>query len=148
MENIIAIREKSTEKANVAFREFMTLTEQEFNNRAYNDHSLFKHCNGIELEQVAVSVLQDVAPVTPFRPENICLVSGSRFPDIVAEHYYGVEVKTTEKDHWISTGSSIVESSRIRDVEHIYMLFGKLGGEYAEFKCRPYYRGKFICSMA
>lgn len=137
-ENIIAIKERSTDKANAAFHDFMHLTETEFNNRAKQSPGLYKNCNGSLLEQAAVTVLQDVAPATPFRPENICLVSGSRFPDIVAEHYYGVEVKTTEKDHWISTGSSIVESSRIEDIELIYMLFGKLGGQYAEFKCRPY----------
>jgi hypothetical protein len=99
---------------------------------------LYKKCNGTEIEKVAVDVLKEVAPSTPFRPENIELVSGARFPDIVAEHYYGVEVKSTKDDNWKSTGSSIVESTRIEDVSFIYMLFGKLGGDPAQFKCKPY----------
>ena len=49
-----------------------------------------------------------------------------------------MEVKSTKADSWTSTGSSIVESTRIKEVESIYMLFGKLGGEHAEFRCRPY----------
>lgn len=51
------------------------------------------------------------------------------FPDIVANGYFGVEVKITTKDHWTSTGNSVLESSRIEDVERIYIMFGKLGGE-------------------
>ena len=51
------------------------------------------------------------------------------FPDIVANEYFGVEVKITAKDHWTSTGNSVLESSRIEEVERIYIVFGKLGGE-------------------
>lgn len=82
--------------------------------------------------------LHEVAPQTPFRPEEIKLVSGAKFPDIQAEQYYGVEVKTTASDTWKSVGSSIVESTRIEDVSMIYMLFAKLGGDFAEFRCKPY----------
>lgn len=82
--------------------------------------------------------MHEVAPQTPFRPEEIKLVSGAKFLDFQAEQYYGVEVKTTASDTWKSIGSSIVESTRIEDVSMIYMLFGKLGGDYAEFRCKPY----------
>lgn len=51
------------------------------------------------------------------------------FPDIVANKYFGVEVKMTTNDHWTSTGNSVLESSRIEDVERIYIMFGKLGGK-------------------
>ena len=50
------------------------------------------------------------------------------FPDIIAKKYFGVEVKMTISDHWTSTGNSVLESSRIEDVEKIYVLFGKFGG--------------------
>ncbi len=137
-ENIIAIREKSTEQANRAFRHFMSLAEDEINARAKADQKTYASCTAFELEKLSERVLKDIAPQTPFRPQNIQLVSGAKFPDIVAERYYGVEVKSTEKDHWTSTGSSIVESTRLSDVESIYLLFGKLGGAIPEFKCRPY----------
>ena len=58
------------------------------------------------------------------------------FPDIVAKRYFGVEVKMTSKDHWTSTGNSVLESSR-EDVERIYIMFGKLGGTPG-IKYRPY----------
>ena len=64
--------------------------------------------------------MHEVAPQTPFRPEEIKLVLGAKFPDIQAEQYYGVEVKTTASDTWKSVGSSIVESTRIEDVSMIY----------------------------
>lgn len=59
------------------------------------------------------------------------------FPDIVANKYYGVEVKSTTQNHWTTTGNSILESTRVKDVERIYMMFGKLATPI-EFKCRPY----------
>lgn len=49
-------------------------------------------------------------------------------PDIIANKYFGVEVKMTVGDHWTSNGNSILESSRIEDVERIYIMFGKFGG--------------------
>jgi hypothetical protein len=52
------------------------------------------------------------------------------FPDIVANRFFGVEVKMTTQDHWISTGNSILESLRIADVERIYIVFGKFGGKF------------------
>lgn len=51
------------------------------------------------------------------------------FPDIIANKYFGVEVKMTLSDHWSSTGNSVLESSRIEDVERIYIMFGKFGGK-------------------
>jgi len=51
------------------------------------------------------------------------------FPDIVANGYFGVEVKMTTKDQWTSTGNSVLESSRIEEVERIFILFGKFGGK-------------------
>lgn len=50
------------------------------------------------------------------------------FPDIVAAGYFGVEVKATRKDAWTSIGNSVLESSRVKSVEKIYIFFGKLGG--------------------
>lgn len=52
------------------------------------------------------------------------------FPDIIANKFFGIEVKMTTSNHWTSTGNSILESSRIEDVERIYIMFGKLGGKF------------------
>lgn len=137
-ENIIAIRKRDICKANEAFADFMSLTEKCLNDRVKSDNQLYKDCVGTKMEAVALDALHEVAPQTPFRPEEIKLVSGAKFPDIQAEQYYGVEVKTTLSNTWKSVGSSIVESTRIEDVSMIYMLFAKLGGDFAEFRCKPY----------
>lgn len=57
---------------------------------------------------------------------KIDLISGFKFPDIVANNHYGVEVKTTKQDHWKTTGNSILETTRVDNVEKIYMFFAKL----------------------
>lgn len=50
------------------------------------------------------------------------------FPDIAVEKF-GVEVKFTTNDTWRSVANSVLESTRNADVEHIYLIFGKMGGK-------------------
>lgn len=50
------------------------------------------------------------------------------FPDI-AMGEYGVEVKFTLNDTWRSIANSVLETQRIDTVKHIYIVFGKMGGE-------------------
>lgn len=137
-ENIIQVGGQRTEGTDDAFKDFMCLTQNEFNSRAQKNPKDYRKFTGKSLENVAVSILQEVAPQTPFSADDIKLVSGQCFPDIIAGQHYGVEVKTTDKNHWTSTGSSIIESTRVEGIERIYMLFGKLGGNPPEFRCRPY----------
>ncbi len=59
------------------------------------------------------------------------------FPDIIANQYYGIEVKVTAEDKWISTGNSVAEGTRVEETERIYMFFGKLGGS-PNIIYRPY----------
>jgi len=136
--NIIAIHNTCVAQADAAFKDFMTLTEKEMNDRSVKDASCFKGISAAELEKMSCAVMKEVALSTPFHPDEINLISGHIFPDIVAGKFYGVEVKSTVKDHWTSTGSSIVESTRDEFVEKIYMLFGNLGAKTPSFKCRPY----------
>jgi len=49
------------------------------------------------------------------------------FPDIVIGRL-GVEVKFTENDTWRSVANSVFEGTRSADVEQVYVLFGKMGG--------------------
>ncbi|MBR6283682.1 MAG: hypothetical protein IKR25_05235 [Muribaculaceae bacterium] len=49
------------------------------------------------------------------------------FPDI-AMGEYGVEVKFTLNDTWRSIANSVLETQRIEEVKHIYIVFGKMGG--------------------
>ena len=137
-ENIISIRHKNKLIADNAFADFMSLTEGHLNQLSQENPSKFSNLSSSELEHISVTAMKEVSPQTPFRSEEILLVSAQTFPDIIAEKYYGVEVKSTKQNHWTSTGSSIVESTRNQCVDNIYMLFGKLGGNPPEFKCKPY----------
>ena len=50
------------------------------------------------------------------------------FPDIVLGKF-GIEVKFTMNDTWRSVANSIFESTRSESVKHVYIVFGKMGGE-------------------
>jgi len=50
------------------------------------------------------------------------------FPDISLGEF-GIEVKFTTNDTWRSIANSIFEGMRDLSVEHIYLIFGKMGGE-------------------
>ncbi|MFR2028091.1 MAG: hypothetical protein ACLS44_00245 [Christensenellales bacterium] len=123
-----------------AIPEFVSLMKHadEFLNRdALQRPKYYANRGGNPLEDDVKAALDECAKGTPFE-NTIEKVSGQKFPDIVAAKFYGVEVKSTKENHWTSTGSSILESSRIASVERIFMTFGKLGGNPIEFLSRPY----------
>jgi hypothetical protein len=49
------------------------------------------------------------------------------FPDIAAGRF-GIEVKFTTKDTWLSIANSVLETNRVAEVENIFVVFGKMGG--------------------
>lgn len=118
------------------FADLMRRTDILLNKEALSNPEYYKRRGGSPLEDDVKVVLDECAKGTTFAG-TIEKISGQRFPDIVAAKFYGVEVKSTKEDHWTSTGSSILESSRVQDVERIYMTFGKLGGQ-VQFLSRPY----------
>ena len=111
-----------------------TLTELNFN--AVKSPKLISTLAGNKLEPYVRDVMTDLAIGTVFE-NSIELIGGQKFPDIIAKKYYGIEVKTTTQNHWKTTGNSVLESTRIEDVERIFMLFAKLASPI-EFRCRPY----------
>jgi len=52
------------------------------------------------------------------------------FPDVAIQNC-GIEVKFTTSDSWRSVANSVLESNRVEEVEHVYLMFGKMGGEPA-----------------
>lgn len=136
--NIIAIRKRDITLAHEAFTNLMSRTEHILNTEAKANPNDYKKLTSSTLEPCAVEKIKLACVDSPFDPNEVKLISGQRFPDIIADKYYGIEVKSTKENHWTSTGSSIVETTRVSDVDDIYMLFGKLGGDVPEFKCRPY----------
>ena len=125
---------------NPSFEEFKSLmvkTDAILNQDARKRPDYYVLRGGNPLEDDVKRALDESAKGTPFAG-TIKKVSGQKFPDIVAAKLYGVEVKSTKDDHWTSTGSSILETTRVTGVERIYMTFGKLGGRPIEFLSKPY----------
>lgn len=118
------------------FRNLMVEADNLLNEKAKDTEDYFIGRNGKLLESDVYAALNECAKHTPFNG-SISLVSGSSFPDIVANKFYGVEVKSTKENHWTSIGSSILESTRISDVQRIFLTFGKLG-KPVKFLSRPY----------
>lgn len=87
-----------------------------------------KNVSSTYFETIVFEQMCEAAKDTPFKG-TIRQTGTYAFPDIIANKYFGVEVKMTANDHWTSTGNSVLESSRIEDVERIYIVFGKLGGK-------------------
>ena len=78
----------------------------------------------------ALKKIQSHNKSEPYSNWEIELVSGGKFPDITAEiqakKKFGVEVKTSKAKNWKVLGGSIMETTRVEDVERINILFAKL----------------------
>lgn len=96
----------------------------------------FKKVKAIDFETLVCGKVKEVAKGTIFEGK-IEQTGPHAFPDIIAKKYYGVEVKTTIADKWVSTGNSVLESTRQDGVERIYLFFAKFGGVF-DVKYRPY----------
>ena len=106
-------------------------------NEAAVDAKKYLASGGTKLEGLVLEALRTSAEGTEF-DGSIRLASGQKFPDIVLEAGgLGVEVKSTTQDHWITTGNSVLESTRVPDIKKIFLMFGKLV-DPVDFKARPY----------
>lgn len=121
---------------NTEFEELLrnTTSYLEADARTRPHHYLSMDPQGLEDDAYRALVHQSRGTVFE---NTIELCSGHRFPDIVAARYWGVEVKSTKRNRWTSTGNSVLETTRVGDVSHIYLLFGKLH-EPIGFRYRSY----------
>jgi len=115
------------ERKNPSEEIFLELLENSRNGLVSNLHNNKPLPNSTQFEVLVCEEMQAKAVGTEFEG-TIRQTGVAAFPDIVANGYFGVEVKMTIKDHWRSTGNSVLESLREEDVEKIYIMFGKLGG--------------------
>jgi len=103
---------------------------------------------GVQFEEDVLEAANQAAKKTSFEGK-IRQVSGQKFPDIVAKVEqlggYGIEVKTTEKNQWTTTGSSIFEGTRVDGIDRISLMFAKLA-DPVEFRWRPY--EDCLCNVA
>lgn len=103
---------------------------------AKKNESYFLGRSPTEIEDDVLNALNVCSIGTSFEGE-IVKVSGQRFPDIVVAKYYGVEVKSSHNNQWITLGGSVNESTRIEGVERIWVTFAKLVTPVL-FVSRPY----------
>jgi hypothetical protein len=77
-----------------------------------------------QFENRAREILQESGLKVDFDPHPYV------FPDICIGDF-GVEVKFTTNDTWRSVANSVFEGTRKANVKHVYVLFGKMGGQPA-----------------
>ena len=118
------------------FNVLLNSTISELNIHAKKSAKTVSALAGNKLGPYVKDVMTDLAIGTPFENSIEC-IGGQKFPDIIAKKYYGIEVKTTTQNHWKTTGNSVLESTRVDNVERIFMLFAKLASPI-EFRCRAY----------
>jgi hypothetical protein len=118
------------------FKELIDAVTLKLNDDATKRTPYYLTRNAQLLEDDVLKLLVKTAIGTKFEG-TIEKISGQRFPDIVAGKYYGVEVKSSKDEKWITLGGSVNESTRVEDVERIFLVFGKLM-EPIEFRSRPY----------
>jgi len=118
------------------FKALVDTVTLKLNDDAAKRASYYLKRNAQLLEDDVFSFLKKTAMGTKFE-ETIEKISGQRFPDIVAGKYYGVEVKSSKDEKWVTLGGSVNESTRVENVERIFLTFGKLI-EPIEFRSRPY----------
>ena len=103
---------------------------------AQSNPKYFVQRSAIDFESDVFDSLCEAAKGTDF-DKTIYLISGHKFPDIIVKKFYGVEVKTTKQNYWKSIGNSVLESTRVDNVERIYIFFAKLTDPIG-FKYRLY----------
>jgi hypothetical protein len=120
----------------IEFSDLVDKTTRKLNDDSKKRMSYYLGRNWSQLEDNVKEILDIVSVGTPFEG-TIIKVSGQRFPDIVISKYYGIEVKSSKDESWITLGGSVKESTRVEDVERIFITFGKLTNP-VEFRSRPY----------
>ena len=118
------------------FKNLVDAATTRLNDDATKRLAYYLNRNAQLLEDDVKEALDTTAKGTVFEG-TIEKISGQRFPDIVAAKYYGVEVKSSKDEKWITLGGSVNESTRVEDVERIFLTFGKLM-DPVEFRSRPY----------
>lgn len=86
--------------------------------------------SGSNFEKILCESLNNSASDLKFHG-SFELISGHSFPDIkcnqpINEKFYGIEAKTSFSSNWRTIGNSVLESTRVKDVEDIYIYFAKI----------------------
>ena len=80
--------------------------------------------SGEEFEAILYGIISDICASMKIR--GAIRTGKQTFPDIIVRPY-GIEAKSTISDSWVSTGNSIVETTRVSGLKEIYMFFLRQG---------------------
>lgn len=118
------------------FHDLLANTDAVLNADARSRETYYQERSWQDLEKDVFNAVTRCAENTEFEG-SIKLVAGAKFPDILVNEYYGIEVKSARGNNWVSTGGSILESTRHSSVNRIYLTFCKIG-QPVEFLSKPY----------
>lgn len=130
----VDIEKQRTER----FLRFLDAATMSLRSDARANPAYYSRQNGEKLETVVLEKMRTLAAEFDLCAEKIKPAAKQHFPDILVGDNYGVEVKSTKGNSWVSTGSSIVESLRDEQVQRVYMMFGRLYEPDIDFRCKPY----------
>lgn len=125
-----------TDKEQREFEGLLSTSKSLIEKEAKISPEYFLNRTATDFEKDVYESLCNAAKGTDF-DNTIYLISGHKFPDIIAGKFYGVEVKTSKQNQWRSTGNSVLESTRVDNVERIYIFFAKLANPLG-FRYRLY----------
>lgn len=135
-DHIIAIRKRDITLAHEAFVELMSNTESILNREACENPQEYKKLSSSSLEVCSVEKIKMACANSPFDAKEVKLISGQKFPDIVADKYYGIAV--THSPRYLID----------MELEEKKTIFSKMGTTYDDFRssadsislARRYYR--------
>ncbi len=118
------------------FENILFLSKNDLLKKSSLNRNRFLSLNPSDLEIEVYTSIINQSKDTVFE-NNIELKSGHAFPDIVSSLPFGVEVKSKKSDSWKTTGNSVLESTRVENIDRIYFFYGKLASPI-DFRYRLY----------
>ena len=92
--------------------------------------------SGEEFEAMLYNTIKEICAQRKIR--DVRRSGKQTFPDIIVWPF-GIEAKSTISDSWVSTGNSIVETTKVPGLKKIYMFFRKQNKSgVADIKFKPY----------
>ena len=92
--------------------------------------------SGEEFETMLFSTIKEICAQHKIR--DVRRSGKQTFPDIIVWPF-GIEAKSTISDSWVSTGNSIVETTKVPGLNKIYMFFRKQGkAGVSDIRFKPY----------
>lgn len=109
------------------FEEILSKTKNKMVSESIRKEIEYTNLNSNDIEEIVFDRVVKHAENTIFE-NTFELKSSTFFPDIYSDKYpYGIEVKTKKSaNNWKTNGNSVLETSRIENVDIIYLFFCRL----------------------